>query len=496
MLPSELAKIKEDTKALKQLQEEEEDASSLPTLELEEIPPTVQCVKASTSYSTVPATCYQQPTSGIFYFSAAAGSGFLSKRLIPLVPFFCHAFSKIGTSVHDYTEMAQRIDAYTGGIGLSCQVRTSFDDMGACLPFVSFNGKCLIRNQERMFEIIEELLCKFDFSNLSRLKSLLLEYRAGLESMIVQNGHRLAMSLASRNFSQSCALSETWHGIHQLQTIKKITDDLADHKLKSVSEELSTIGKTLFTNKNLKMALIGEDNAISAASAATESIIKGLEKSQKSLKSDHGFVPPEIDFDNEIPMEGWSTSSAVSFVARTFETVRLEHEDAPALAVISKILRSLYLHREIREKGGAYGGFAVYNPEDGLFCFGSYRDPHIVSTLKVYDGATVFINSGNYNDEDIKEAILQVCSEIDKPDPPGSAARKAFFRKIVSLSDETREQYKQKLLKLTRDQVMTVAKKYFDANYDKQAVAVISSEDRLKAANKKLEGSPLELFRI
>jgi Zn-dependent M16 (insulinase) family peptidase len=176
--------------------------------------------------------------------------------------------------------------------------------------------------------------------------------------------------------------------------------------------------------------------------------------------------------------------------------VRFEHEDAPALSVISKILRSLYLHREIREKGGAYGGFAVYNPEDGLFSFGSYRDPHIVSTLKVYDGSTVFINSGNYNNEDIKEAILQVCSEIDKPDPPGSAARKAFFRKIVSFSDETREQYKKKLLGLTRDQIMAVAKKYFDVNYDKQAVAVISSEDRLKAANEKLAGSPLELFRI
>jgi Zn-dependent M16 (insulinase) family peptidase len=207
-------------------------------------------------------------------------------------------------------------------------------------------------------------------------------------------------------------------------------------------------------------------------------------------------VPPEIDFEDTIPREGWSTSSAVSFVARTFETVRLEHEDAPALTVISKILRALYLHREIREKGGAYGGFAVYNSEDGLFCFGSYRDPHIFSTLKVYDGARDFIRSKNYSNEDIKEAILQVCSEIDKPDPPGSAAKKAFFRKIVSLSDEKREQFKKKLLALTRDQVITVAEKYFDDSYDKQAVAVISSEDRLKAANEKLADNPLELFRI
>ena len=109
---------------------------------------------------------------------------------------------------------------------------------------------------------------------------------------------------------------------------------------------------------------------------------------------------------------------------------------------------------------------------------------------------THFIRSKNYSNEDIKEAILQICSEIDKPDPPGSAAKKAFFRKIVSLSDETREQFKKKLLALTRDQVITVAEKYFDDSYGKQAVAVISSEDRLKAANEKLADNPLELFRI
>ena len=494
---TELEKIKSDSKALKQLQEQKEDISCLPTLDLKEIPPSVQLVKPSTPYDTLPATCYRQPTSGILYFSAAAGGGFLPRRLIPLVSIFCHTFSKIGTTTHDYTEMAQRIDACTGGISLSCHARTGFDAESGCLPFISFNGKCLVRNQDKMFEIIEELFSRFDFSDLERLKSLLLEYRAGLESMIVQNGHGLAMSLASRNFSQTCALSEEWHGIHQLQTIKRITDDLTDKTLKTVSKDLSLIGKTIFTKDNLKMALIGEDQAINPAHSATESILKNLRSLPESFTRTHGFGPPEVDFsDDEVPNEGWSTSSAVSFVARAFKTVRLEHEDAPSLSVIAKMLRSLYLHREIREKGGAYGGFAVYNPEDGLFLFGSYRDPHIVSTLNVYDGAGAFIRSKNYSDEDIKEAVLQVCSEIDKPDPPGVAARKAFYRQIVSLSDEMRNQFKKKLLSLTRDRVMAVAKRYFADGFGKQAVVVISNEDRLKAANKKLKDNPLALHRI
>jgi hypothetical protein len=195
-------------------------------------------------------------------------------------------------------------------------------------------------------------------------------------------------------------------------------------------------------------------------------------------------------------MEGWSTSTAVSFVAQTFQTVRLDHADSPALSVIAKMLRSMYLHREIREKGGAYGGFALYNAEDGLFSFGSYRDPHIVGTLEVYNGAADFIRSGTFAEEDVKEAILQVCSEIDKPDPPGPAARKAFYRRVIGLSDETRMRNKENLLKLTRKAVVEAADRYFDNDHANKAVAVISSGDLLDIANAKMGDQALSLHAV
>jgi hypothetical protein len=156
----------------------------------------------------------------------------------------------------------------------------------------------------------------------------------------------------------------------------------------------------------------------------------------------------------------------------------------------------MYLHREIREKGGAYGGFAIYNAEDGLFSFGSYRDPHIMATLAAYSRAADFIRSGNYTEEDVKEAILQTCSEIDKPDPPGPGARKAFFRRIIGLSDETRQRHKEQLLKLNRKAVMAVADRYFNTDPSNKAVAVISNRDRLDAVNQKKGGVTLTLHTV
>jgi len=491
MTESDLAKIRKESVALKQLQERVEDVSVLPTLEKEDIPPQVKSIPETVMTEPVPAACYQQPTAGIFYFSGAAGCGNLPQKLIPLAPFFCHAFTKIGTTRRDYTDMVQLIDAFTGGIELSTQARSQFDSEGACLPFVTFNGKCLNRNQDRMFEIISELLCSFDFSDLTRLKSLLIEYRAGLETMVIRNGHQLAMSLASRNFSTTMALTETWHGIHQLKMIKDLTTNITDDQLETLSADLTLIGTTILTRSNVKMALIGEEQPLNAALPLASSLQENL-----SSQNGDGFKPPRIEKNDDIPREGWSTASAVSFVAQTFPVVRMEHDDSPSLAVISKILRSMYLHREIREKGGAYGGFAAYNPENGLFGFGSYRDPHIVETLNAYKGAAVFIKSGDYGNNDIKEAIFQVCSEIDKPDPPGPAARQAFCRKIMSLSDESRNRFKQRLLSMTRTQIKQAAEKYFNHAGTGQAVAVISSEEKLKAANERFGDNPLTLYKI
>ena len=491
MMPSEIAKLKEDARALQRLQETVEDVSCLPTLQREDIPPSVPDVKQSAADDARRITVYNQATSGIFYFSAAAGTGLLARKLLPLTPFFCYALPQMGTRQRDYVEMARRVDLYTGGVGLSSHARTRFDTAGDCLPFVSFNAKCLFRNQQHMFDIIREMLHEYDFSDLERLKNLLLEYRAGMESAVIHNGHRLAISLASRNFSATRALSETWSGVHQLRAVKVISEALDDEKLAVISRDLGTIGKTLFTQKNFQIALIGENAVLAEAEAAAASLREGF-----SPGRDQGFHAPDIIVENAVIREGWSTSSAVSFVALAFETVRMQHGDAAALAVISKLLRSLYLHREIREKGGAYGGFALYNPEDGLFSFASYRDPRLVATLDVFAAAARFIRKGSFSDDDVNEAILQVCSEIDKPDPPGPAARKAFYRKIISLSDDMRKQFKTRLLNLTRQQVMQAAEKYFNDNEIHQAVAVISGEEKLKAANKKLGNRALELHRI
>lgn len=493
----EIEKINSDAAALKQLQESEEDLSCLPTLKISDISPDVKIVNESTEFSSTSAYCYKQPTSGVFYYTSVSGIGALPERLLPLVPFFCLSFTKLGTGKRDYSGLARLISSATGGVGMAAHARTGFDGTGKCRPFISFGGKCLNRKQNEMFKILLECISDYSFFDLDRMKTLLIEYRSALESSVVQNGHALAISNATQYFSETCRLNEMWNGIEQVLYIKELSEQLNGKNnlsgMEKLKEDFYLIAETLFSGENFRYALIGEEEMIQSAQ-------QGLSPIADILGAGSEIILPSYEMtmqDSEIlKRRGWATNTAVSFVGTSFKTVSMGHDDAPGLAVISKILRSNYLHREIREKGGAYGGFSAYNSEDGNFSFASYRDPHICNTLNVFESAGSYLKSGSYTDEDITESILQIASVIDKPDTPGTAAKKAFYRKILMLPDEMRLQYKQQLLNVRKNDIARLAEKYFEPGTVEMTASVISGGEKLNSANQKLGDKPLQINRI
>ncbi len=494
MTPKDLEKIRKDAKTLETLQEKDEDVSVLPTLELTDVPHEIEIIRPDAIEAVDFSTAYDKATSGILYFTCPVGAGRISTDLYALVPFFCRAFTSAGTKTTAYDKMAELMDLYTGGISLIPYSGSYFSKEAESHSFLALQGKALDRNVDKMFDLIREFLESYSFQDMERLKNLLLQYQAGMEASIVSSGHRYAISLASRHLSKASYINDLWHGILQYQFIREMTDQLAvnrDKTLGGLSEKLARIARSILKKGNLKPALIGGKEAIIRSEKQILSIHEALSNDTES-----SFFTPAMGYDETVPFDGWYTNTSVSFVGQSFKAVQINHEDSPGLAVIAKILRSLYLHREIREKGGAYGGFAVYNTEEGLFSFGSYRDPHIQRTLDVYKKACDFIISGDYSETDVKEAILQVCSEIDKPETPGPAAMKAFYRDITKLDDTIRRKFKDALLRVNKKRIKDIAETYFTCDDNLKGTAVISSKANLEQANAGLSGKPLALFKI
>ena len=60
------------------------------------------------------------------------------------------------------------------------------------------------------------------------------------------------------------------------------------------------------------------------------------------------------------------------------------HPDTAPLYVLGTLLSNTFLHKEIREKGGAYGAGCSVSPMKGVMNMWSYRDPNIVDTLDTF----------------------------------------------------------------------------------------------------------------
>ncbi|MCP4673285.1 MAG: peptidase M16, partial [Desulfobacula sp.] len=92
-----IEQIQEDAKTLEKLQEQKEDVSILPTLDLVDIPASIEIIKPDTIKDVKFSTCYDKATSGILYFTCPVGAGSIPPDLFALVPFFCRAFTNSGT---------------------------------------------------------------------------------------------------------------------------------------------------------------------------------------------------------------------------------------------------------------------------------------------------------------------------------------------------------------------------------------------------------------
>ncbi|MCP4718017.1 MAG: peptidase M16, partial [Desulfobacteraceae bacterium] len=331
--PDDLAQIKKDSAALESLQESEEDLSTLPTLKLSDVPHKIEIIKPDQLNKINFSTCYDKATSGILYFTCPVGAGNIPADLFPLVPFFSSAFTNSGTKKSSYSEIAENMDLYTGGITISPFSGSYFSKDADSHSFLALQGKALDRNINNMFDMIDEFVKKFGFQDQDRLKSLLLQYQSGLESSIVSAGHRYAISLSARHLSKASHINELWHGIDQFQLIKKITGQLADPEtaqttLDTLSSNLETIASSLFRKDNLKPAIIGNPQALHNADQRIGQLHAQLANGDKN-----SFYTPDIALDTQRPYDGWYTNTAVSFVGQSFKTVRITHKDSPGLAV-------------------------------------------------------------------------------------------------------------------------------------------------------------------
>ncbi|HKK00589.1 MAG TPA: insulinase family protein, partial [Desulfuromonadales bacterium] len=417
-----------EARKLQDSQEAEEDLSCLPSLSRQDIPATEQAVPAAAAPENGHEVVWcDQPTNGIGYFTAHLPTDCLTAELLPLLPIFCTLLTQVGAAGHSYLAMAERMEAGTGGILAGTLILESPQTLRDFTGGIELKGKALVRNQDKLFGILLDFCRAPDFTDLGRLQTVIGQMKTALENSIPSSGHSYAARAGAGHLSAAAAQRESWAGLSLIRLVRELAARRPE-ELAGFAEQLQAIAGTLFDSRRIACAVTSEERHFPQAQGALGSFLNELPKTATGTPENRQpFTATGGRF-------GWATSVPVSYVTRVFSTVPYTHADAAPLTVLSKLLRASYLHREIREKGGAYGGMASYDSEGGLFSLLSYRDPHLARTLRVYDDAIAWAAGGRFDDQAIDEAILAVFSELDRPLSPGGRGHREFANRRQGLS--------------------------------------------------------------
>jgi presequence protease len=466
-----------DALRLKAEQDAKQDLSVLPTLELDDIPMKFDPVESRRmDVGGVPVDFYPMATNGVTYVDLRVDFSVLTPDHQQLLPLFGRVLTQSGAAGQDYVEIAQRMAAHTGGIGAAPQVQSlaARDDF---IESFMVSGKALDRKAGPFIELLSDLIARLEIRP-GRLKEVIAESATRLESSIANLGFQFAILLAQAKLSSEGALNERLQGIEMLHTIRELAvRDEAD--LGGLIASLDMIRTSLFQRDSLQIVVTCEEGMVGTIRDLLAKLVADL----PSARTDgHAPKPDPID---PAP-EARTAPVPVAFNVRSYKTVRYTHADAPVLLVLANFLRDNFLHKELREKGGAYGGYAQASTGAGVFYFGSYRDPNIVRTYEVFDRAAAWVIDSPIEPEPLKEAILGACGDVDPLESPDIKGRREAVNRLTGFTREERERFKQRLLQVTGADLKRVAEQYLVDS--RGAQATVAGAELIAAAEKERPG--------
>ncbi|XP_029444406.1 presequence protease, mitochondrial [Rhinatrema bivittatum] len=475
------------------LQSKSQDASCLPALKVSDIDPRMQftALEIATAAGDIPVQYCEQPTNGMIYFRALSSLNSLPEELKPYVPLFCKVITKMGAGVYDYRKQSQQIELTTGGMSVSPQIIPDDSNLDVYEQGVLFSSLCLDRNLPDMMHLWSEIFNEPHFEDEERLGVLIRMIAQGLSNGIPDSGHIYASVRASRTLIASGDVQEVYSGMDQVKLMQR-TAEMKD--MTTILRKLSRIKKHILNSDNMRCSVNAGQQQMSGASKEIEHFLKRIHRSKKERKAlrplviekslplgsettrhssitkkmitDPTFKPCQMKTHFSLPFQ-------VNYVAECIRTVPYTSPDYASLKILSQLMTAKFLHREIREKGGAYGAGATLD-SSGIFGFYSYRDPNSLATLSSFEQSIEWAKSGEFTQEDIDEAKLSMFSAVDAPVAPSDKGMHHF---LYGISDEMKQRHREQLFDVSHKNLTDVTSKYLALGQSTRGTAIIGPEN-------------------
>jgi Zn-dependent M16 (insulinase) family peptidase len=443
-----------------------------------------------------------------FAFSTAS----LSNEQALLLPLFSRAVCGMGLPGKGYDAVALDLFRLTGGFSGALDAGGIVGKPDEFGQFLFFRTRCLRQNLPAAASLIGGLLSTADFRDFPRLRDILVELRNDMKAALVPNGHQFAMLRAASMISDAVAREEQWRGITQLLFLEERVKG-GEAEVVRVAGLLEGIRSALLRGGALLANATATRETFADIAAAVDEVGRRLEPPGGEARAAAGAAAQPKAGGKKQPGhaagsgragvatgradggESLVISASVGYVARAVPGFRYEHPLNSSGAVLGHLLSTGYLWEKVRMEGGAYGAFSYPRNTDGLFLFGSYRDPHITRTLRAFSEGLAFMRDGGVGDDDVEKAVIGTVGREDRPIDPGEKGFVSLQRKLHGITDRARQERRDKLLAVDRA-ALGEAARALQEGFARGFTAVISNRralDEARGENPELGGRVLEL---
>jgi len=471
----ELEKLIDDTKSLKEYQEEpssQEDLEKIPLLQISDIKKEAKpfdIVENKVGNVTV-ITHENIFTNGIGYLDLYFDITDLDAKYLPYVGLLSNVLGYLDTKSSSYTDLTNRININTGGISAAPVISSDIEDTDKYYIKWKAKVKTLYSNVPVALSLMKEFLTEADYSDDERMLELLMMIKNRVQYSLVASGHSTAQKRVLSYFSEVDACREKLGGMEFYRLVTDLIDNYEARK-EELKEILCKLTGHIFRKDNLMVNFTGSPSENQAVFNEIKKFTESLVNSDLLLSGARAEVIKKN--------EGFKTAAKVQYVAKAGNYLRAGLPYTGTLHVLKVIMGYDYLWNNVRVKGGAYGCMSGFS-RSGVGYFVSYRDPNLKETVDIYDAAADYLSTFDASDRDMTKFIIGTFADIDAPLTPYDEGIRSFSAYYAHQTFESIQKSRDEIISCTVADIRKLSD-YVRACMDFDCLCVVGGEETIEA---------------
>ena len=470
----EIRKIIDDTKALKQYQDEpssKEDMEKIPLLSREDISSDSQELYIEeVEVEGIPLIHHDVFTNGIAYMKLIFDLTEIPKSLVPYVGLLSSILGYIDTEHYTFLELSNEVNIHTGGISFDVSTIGKKGSPTDYLPTFQVDVKVLYNEMDIAFDLLKEIISFTKLDDKKRLLEIVSEIKSRLGMYLTSSGHMAAIDRAMSYMSDSAKFNDEIKGISFFKFVEKLEADF-DNQVEQLIKNLQRLMLYIFRKENLLISFTSDKDGLKTLEGNLLPFVEQL----KGETPEEENTPYQLEQLNE----GFKTSGQVQYVARVGNFFTKGYAYTGALDVLRVIMSYDYLWQNVRVKGGAYGAMCGFSSISGNGYFTSYRDPNMKETNEIYEKSVDFIRNFEADERGLTKYIIGTISGIDTPRTPRMKGGASITAYLTGTTYEDLVKQREEILGVTVEDIRNLAP-IVSAVLSDNNICVIGNEKKIE----------------